>query len=155
MQTNGPSIAPAGAAGSSVRLHEVLVDIQSAMKHPKDIDVVIWLYEIGYSVVTVEQNSDVTTRWRFVLISCLGMPFEDLRFFVNTLDGSNGSFCVVCRDVIMNILQPGLRFPSPAYFCQVFIRRCISSFVMVRPSSASFRPRCTINSKASSRTISS
>ena len=82
MQRNGPSVAPLVLQDPASRLHEILVDVQSAMKHPKAIDVVIWLYEIGYSVVTVQQNSDVTSRRRFVLISCLGMPFEDLRFFV-------------------------------------------------------------------------
>jgi hypothetical protein len=33
------------------------------------------------------------------------------------------------------------RDTRPDYFCQVFIRRCISSLEIVRPSSESFRPR--------------
>ena len=40
---------------------------------------------------------------------------------------------VVC-DAGPLILAVGFGFPGPVYFCQAFILRCISSFVIVRPT---------------------
>ena len=54
---------------------------------------------------------------------------------------SGRSVSIIARNVDVNIAEPDLGLMSPIYFCQVFIRRSISSFDIVQLSSESLRPR--------------
>jgi hypothetical protein len=125
------------------------------MKNTEDFDVAAGLYEIGYAVMLVEENAYLARPFGFVSVAKPRMITEQLCLFVDEGDGSLSSFRIVGCGVVVNILKSDFGLTSPVYFCQVFIRRFVSSLEIVRRSSESLRPRCTIRSKANSRTMSS
>jgi hypothetical protein len=103
----------------------------------------------------VQENANLAGSFGFVFVAKPRMISEQLCLFVDEGDGSFSSSRIVGCDIVVNILKPNFGLTGPVYFCQVFIRRFISSLEIVRRSSESLRPRCTIKSKASSRTMSS
>ena len=139
----------------AIVLKEISINVQCAMKHAEDIYVAVGSYEIGYAVMFVEENANFTIRFEVVCIPKSRMIAEQLCLFVDVCNSSLRSFGIFCCDIAVNILKPEFRLASPVYFRHTFIRRFISSLEIVRRSSESLRPRCTITSNASSRTMSS
>jgi len=77
-------------------------------------------------------------------MSDFGKGGEDLRPFVNFLNGSSGSMRIVYRDVLEDIFAPSPRFIGPRYCGHDRMRCAISSFEIVRFASESASPRPTM-----------
>jgi hypothetical protein len=140
---------------NSYHSHQVALDAKRAVENSQNVDIVVWLYQVGNSVVTVKKNADFARTGELIFVSDLRKVLEQLGPKNDAQNSASSSVWVVDSDVIIDIPEPSLSFCGPVYLSQVFIRRSISSLLMVRPSSESLSPRWTIKSKASSRTISS
>ena len=49
------------------RLHQISIDIQRAVKDSENVDVAIHLYQVGDSIMAIEENANVARTFRFVL----------------------------------------------------------------------------------------
>ena len=110
------------------------------MKDSEDVDVPIFLDEIGNPVVAVEKDAYVA-RGCLITIAHLGKGTEVLRPPEDALDGASCSLRIIGGDVLENILQPALGFRSPRYLCHERMRRAMSSFEITRFASESASPR--------------
>ena len=54
------------------------------MEDSQNIDIVVWLDEVGYPVVTVKKNPDFALVEKLVLLADLGMVLEELGFYKDT-----------------------------------------------------------------------
>jgi hypothetical protein len=111
------------------------------MEDSQNIYLVVCFDEVGDAVMAVEKNSNFTPARGLVFVADPGMLLEQLGLVKDACYGAVGSVTVVDSNILMDISEPGLCFFGPIYLSQVFIRRSISSFEMVRPSSESLSPR--------------
>jgi hypothetical protein len=125
------------------------------MKHADNVYLVVGPNEVHDSVMPPEQNSKVTTRGTVVSVTDERKPLQDLGTLIDGLDDVEGVDRAVERDIVVNLEEPALRFYGPDYLRQDSMRRPISSFEMVLPTSESAMPCSTMTANASSRRISS
>lgn len=124
------------------------------MKDTKNVNVPVFLHQVGDAVMPVEQDADVARSCRVPGTELRKSP-QILGSIVDAFDRSGSGLWIVSRDVLKNVVKPALSFFGPPYLCHDRMRRPISSFEIVRLASESEIPRSTITWKASSRTISS
>lgn len=104
--------------------------------------------------MTVQEDANFSFR-AFIEVSRGRKPHENLCFLVDAVNDSGCCSEIIRSNVVVNVFQPTLCFACPVYSCHERMRRCISSFEIVRPAWASAKPRCTMIWNASSLTICS
>lgn len=113
------------------------------MKNTEHIDVSVVLHEIGDSIMSIEQNSDISRRGN-VTLPDFWKGREHLCPLVDSLTRPSRGSRIVRGDVLKNIGEPALSLFSPGYFCHDRMRCAISSFEIVRFASESASPRSTM-----------
>ena len=103
-----PPVPPAGST-------QILCDVERAMEYAENLDASFALYEIGDAVMPVEKNSDVLLRLAMVGIAPLRESSEALGSLKEGLDRAECSRGIVLSNVIVNLAEPALCFPSPSY----------------------------------------
>jgi len=121
----------------------VALNFKGTVKYTENLDVVLLRDQVRDAIVAVEQYANVALRG-LVAITDLREFSKQLCALVDALDSFCSGARIVGCNIVVNVLQPALGFKSPRYCCHVRMRRCISSFEMVRLASASARPRSTI-----------
>ena len=136
---------PCVAVDRAVVCHLELIpgDVERTVKDAKNINVSIFLHEVGDSVMPVEQDANVSRRGMMAVPDFRKIG-EDLCPFVNTLNRPSGSLGIICSDVLEDIFEPTLSFFSPRYCCNERMRCAICSFEIVRFASESVSPRSTM-----------
>ena len=129
-------------------------DIKRPVKYTEDIHVAVRPHEICDAVVTVEEDSHISSRSE-IAVPDLRMRLKDSRALVNAENDLPRSYGVLFGDVLEDAFQPARCFFSPGYPCHDRIRRSISSELTVRLASESAKPLSTMMWNASSRTSSS
>ena len=128
--------------------------IEGAVENAENVDVLFVSNQISDSIMSVHKDANVP----FVLlveVAALRKCRKHLRALENRHDNVSCSRWIFLGYKLEYVLEPLLSFLGPVKLYHERIRRSMSEFEMVFPSSESRRPRCTMTWKASSRTISS
>ena len=133
------------AVDRAVMWHSELIsrNVERTVEDAENIDISVVLYEVGDSVMPVEQDANISQR-ALVAVADLRKRSQSLRTFVNALNRPSRSVRIICGNVPEDVLEPLSSFDSPRYCCHERMRRPISSFEMVRFASESASPRSTI-----------
>ena len=78
------------------------------MEHTHNVDAPKRLYQIGDSIVSIQQNANFTFRFHPILVAYFREATQQLRLFVNTRHDLLSGIGIVRRDVIKNVPKPAM-----------------------------------------------
>ena len=85
------------------------------MKYAENSDARFIAEEIGDSIMTIEQNPDLTFGFHSVPVAHCWKIGEQLSLLVDSLQNPKGGLGVVLRNVLVDIDQPRFRFMLARY----------------------------------------